>query len=97
MRRRFHPQYIIGETKDEYASLGVTHSTTSGKRHRTHLLKKNPNPNDSKPSYMKKNIEISNKKNYMKSKKYSHYRLSEEDEKYVDDRISNYLNKKNKK
>lgn len=95
-KNKIHPYYIIGETEDKYASLGITHSSNSGKKHRTYELKKNPDPNDPKPSYMQRKIEFPYKKSFVKSRRYSKYRLSEEDEKYVDNRILQYV-RKNKK
>lgn len=86
----------MGETKDKYASFGITHSRTIGKKHRNHLLKKNPNPDDLDKSYITKDVKVLNKKNYVKSDKYSKYKMSDEDDEYVDNQISKFQ-KRNKK
>lgn len=87
-----HPHYIVGETEDKYASLGITHSKKNG-NHYNHLLNNNPNKKDKEKSYMKKNIEISDKKKYTNFR-YRKYKLSNEDGSYVNDRISRFQNKK---
>lgn len=90
-----HPHYILGETKNTYTSIGITHSRKNGK-HYNHKLENNPNQNDRRTSYMKKNIETTNKRFYT-AYSYKNYQLSKEDEKYVDNRILYYFKKKNKK
>lgn len=85
-----HPHYIVGETDKTYSSIGITHSKKSG-NHYNYRLENNPNQKDKSTSYMKKNIEKSNKRMYT-AYKFRRYKLSENDEEKVD----NLINKKNK-
>ena len=93
IEKKNHPHYIIGEEKNHYLALGITHDRKKGKGHNNHPLTKNPNKYDPEPSYMKKQIECAHKGAYSKYK--LNYRLSDIDELYVDSLIAK--NKKYKK
>ena len=58
-----HPQYVFGEKNGKYKSLGLT---TSPRKDIKHVkLTKNPNPNDSRESYLQtKEVHTANKKYY---------------------------------
>lgn len=96
-----HSHYIVGEDEKNFASIGVTHTSETksktGKIKSNHLLNSNVNPN-AKPgekSYMKKRVEIGNKRLYSGYKnKYSTYRVSDEDVSYVDYVVDKKKNKK---
>lgn len=88
-----HPHYIVGEDEKTYSSIGITHNPKQDEKHRNYPLQNNPNRNDTRQSYMKKNIETSNKYFYT-FYPYKNYKLSKEDEKYVDNLIKMKTNKK---
>ncbi len=92
-KQKEHPHYILGETQDRFLSLGVTHKdkivSKTGKVHKTHKLHSNPNRSDSKDSFMKTKIDYSEKKNYSKHI-YENFKLSKEDESYVESRIKKF-------
>ena len=81
-----HPKYVIGEKKDNYYSLGLTHSAKKGKSHKNYPLKKNPRFGDVSPSYLRKKIENYPKKQFSK-RRLNNYRMSKEDDEYVDELI----------
>lgn len=82
-----HPHYIIGEDENNYLSLGLTHQRKKGKGHNNYQLTKNPNSKDNKLSYLRKQIEIGNKKSYSKNKLIN-FTMSKKDDEYVDEMIS---------
>lgn len=90
-----HPNLILGEDKDHYYSLGVTHSGRDG-RHKNHPLKYNPNRNDKRKSYIKDRIERGKKKSYSEHIYYN-YHLHKDDVKYVDSLINKYKDKTKKR
>ena len=55
-----HYDYVFGETKTHYKSLGLTTHPAEGYKY--YVLHKNPNPNDSRKSYLKLDIRNTNKK-----------------------------------
>ena len=48
-----HPTYVYGESGNEYKYLGITHSSKSGHKKNYELLN-NPNPNDTRKAYVRK-------------------------------------------
>ena len=60
-----HPNYVFGETDTKYKSLGLT---THPKDNIQHFpLKKNPNPNDERASYVKGKV-MTSRKDYLEKK-----------------------------
>lgn len=81
-----HPLIIVFADKTKFGGLGLTHSDKSG--HSKNIpLKRNPDPNDIKPSYAKKKIIYGYKFNF--SKAFANYKLSEEDAKMLLEFIEN--------
>ena len=80
-----HPNYIIGETDNDYLTLGITHSKYKDKKktNRNHLLESNPNKNDPEPAYIRKQIEKTRKHAFEPNKLKGH-KLSPKDDEYVD-------------
>lgn len=88
-----HPNYIVGETNTDYYSFGITHKALKGKKHKNYLLDSNPNKNDNKNSYMRKQMD-SGPKNQYSSYTLDKFKLSNKDEKYVDSLIEKRKQKK---
>ena len=82
---KIHPNYIVGEEKENYFSFGITHSEKKGKGHKNHRLEKNPNKQDKNPSYLKKKMEIAPKKSFTSILK--GFSMSKNDDDYVDSLI----------
>lgn len=78
-----HPSYIVGEEGNNYLSFGITHKNKKGKRHYNHQLRRNPNPYDSTPSYIRKQVESSSKRLFSR-RRIDSYRMSPEDDSYID-------------
>lgn len=57
-----HPNFVFGETKTKYKSLGLTTHPQDGER--CVKLSKNPNPHSDEPSYLKLKV-FTSKKDYM--------------------------------
>ena len=93
---KIHPHYIVGENESKYASLGITHDDSKGKKHKNHLLSKNPEYGQSSKSYMRKEIENSSKRNYTLYK-FTNYKMSTKDDDYVDKLVEKKKNYKSKK
>ena len=89
-KRAKHPQVIVDANKTKFKSMEITHSKKSGKRKNIHL-KKNPNPEDSSNSYVKKRVIEDFKFQY--SKAFKNYNLSNADI----DELKRYLDTKKKK
>lgn len=89
-KKERHPQVIVGATKTSFDSVGITHSPVSGKRNNI-PLKNNPNKNDKRKAYLKKQIVREFK--YRFSKAFKNYNLSNED---IEELIK-YINSKKKK
>lgn len=90
-----HPAYIVGENDRSFSFFGITHSSKKGKGHKNHRLRQNPNPKDSKPAYIRKRLEEDRRSNFS-SKMYSDYRMSEEDDKFIDEFLRRKKTKKRK-
>ena len=72
-----HIALIVGENEKEYAYNSLTHSDKSG--HKKNMqLKKNPNLNDKRKAYIRKELNEDKKKNF--SKKLKNYKLDSIDE-----------------
>ena len=95
-KRIIHPHYIVGEDKDNFASLGITHDESKGKKHKNYLLSKNPEYGQSSKSYMRKEIENSSKRNYTLYK-FTNYKMSSKDDDYVDKLVEKKKKYKSKK
>ena len=53
LKSKGHPTYVYGESGNEYKYLGITHSSKSGHK-KNYELSKNPNPNDTRKAYVRK-------------------------------------------
>lgn len=93
---KIHPHYIVGENESKYASLGITHDNSKGKKHKNHLLTKNPEYGKNDKSYIKKQIEIGSKKLYTPYK-LNNFKISSKDDDYVDHLVEKKKNYKSKK
>ncbi len=88
-----HLQYVCGRVGNEYESVGVTH----GKRTKgvnNIPLKKNPNPEDEKPAYVRPKLTRKNAKDY--GKRLNGLGLSAEDKKTVWELIEKLRSEKKK-
>lgn len=81
-----HFDYVFGETPTHYKSLGLTH--TPDNKYSYYPLKENPNPKDSKQSFLRLNVRSTNKK-YL-SKKEENWKFSKEDMPVVRHTIKKY-------
>ena len=75
-KKEKHPQLIVDANKTSFKSMNITHSSKHGK-HNNIELKKNPNPNDERKSYLRKDIIEDFKFNF--SREFKNYELSDED------------------
>lgn len=95
-----HPSYIVGEERNKYYALGITHEDRKDSKHKNHKLSRNPNTlsNSTRASYMKKQIELATK--YQFYNRLYGYRMSPEDDDYVDKLVEKkrkYLSENKKK
>ena len=90
-RNEVHPQLIVGADKYRFNSMQLTHSSTNSRRN-NFVLYDNPNPNDSSPAFLRKDIKKDYKFNY--SRKFNNYNLSPRDYKRVDDYIKQRIKRK---
>ena len=82
----------FGETPTHYKSLGLTH--TPDNKYSYYPLKENPNPKDSKQSFLRLNVRSTNKK-YL-SKKEENWKFSKEDMPVVRHTIKKYKKSTNR-
>lgn len=87
----YHPNYIVGEKDDYYASFGITNEKKYDKKHNNILLKVNPKNGDSGDVYIHKDLTIDKKQKYTSI--YYGYTISEEDEQYLNKRIEKWTKK----
>lgn len=80
-KNKKHPSLVVGETKNEYANFGLTHSKMRG-HHKNLELKKNPKKDDKKTAYLRDDLQL-NKKSDMKEK-LNNYKLSSKDKTQVE-------------
>jgi len=83
-----HPSLVVGENKNTYANLGLTHSQKRG-HHKNIELEKNPNPKDKKKSFVRNDLQYDDKK-YLKTVFKDYKKLSDKDI----EKISKIINKK---
>ena len=83
-----HPQVIVDADRTKFSSMTLTHKERSSK-HSNLLLKSNPNPNDKRSAYLRKQVIRDFKFNF--SKAFKNYRLSNED---IDELLRFLQNKK---
>ncbi len=57
-----HFDYVFGETATHYKSLGLTTHPSQEDKIPHYTLKKNPNPNDNRQSYLRLKVKSTNKK-----------------------------------
>ena len=81
------PSYIVGESRKDYANIGMTHDPYKGKGKRNHLLKLNPDPKDKQKAYMRKSVEITPKRNFKGGVLSWFRRLHHDDEAFVDEQV----------
>lgn len=91
--KKIHPNYIVGEDRNNYYSFGLTHSPNKGKKHKNYKLIHNPKSGDNSQVYMRKQMDVDSKKNYS-SHKYNDYKMSKFDDDYVDQLINKKRNYK---
>ena len=60
-----HVNYVFGETKTKYKSMGLTHTPKSNIKHIR--LKQNPNPDDKRVSYLQPKVQTAKKSYYGKT------------------------------
>lgn len=89
--KKIHPNYIVGEDRNNYYSFGLTHSSSKGKKHKNYKLMRNPKNGDNSQVYMRKKMESANKNEYT-SKKWDNYKMSKLDDDYVDSLIDKKRN-----
>ena len=90
-KRIDHPAYLLGRNGDKYDYIGITHSDkTNGKNNIP--LKKNPNPNDKRKSYVRPTVESDDPKNFGRS--YKDWAFGSEDKKTVQKIYDKSKNKK---
>ena len=82
-----HPSYIVGEEEDSFYHVGLTHSPKKGKGHPNHRLLKNPRSGEAKISYVRKKVELDSKNNFSR-KKLRNFKMSKEDDLYIDNLIN---------
>ena len=89
-----HPHYVFGETKNNYKSFGLTHKPSN--RYRSYEMERNPEPNpkDSRPSYMQLKV-VTTKKKYL-SELLSGWGLSKNDRAVVRHETKRYKKSTNK-
>ena len=89
-----HPNYIFGESRNKYKSLGITHKDKTFNQ-KNMPLKCNPNKLDKSKAYIRYGVITSKKTNY--SKKLKNYGFSKSDYANVKSKIRNYkkINKNN--
>lgn len=73
-KRRKHPSYVFKEKNGNYHSIIVTHSSHNGKNIK---LYRNPNRNDSSPSYFVPRVYVDAKSSY--GREYKNWKLSYRD------------------
>ena len=89
-RKEKHPQIIVGADRTSFESVGLTHSKRSGKRSNIELFI-NPDKNDNRKAYLKKQIIRDFK--FLFSKAFKNYQLSDEDI----EELKKFLDEKKKK
>lgn len=75
-----HPAYVFGEKGDSYIYIGLTHSPKTYKV-KNYKLSRNPNPKDSKDSYVRPFATLDKKSKFSKPKKT--WSLSKKDKKLM--------------
>lgn len=91
-----HPYVIVDANKTKFGAMSLTHeerivNKKTNKSHKNLPLKNNPNPNDIKPAYLRKQLIQDFKFNF--SKAFKNYHISDEDA----INILKYLENKKKK
>ncbi len=61
-KNKSHPSLVVGENKNTFANLGLTHAKMRG-HHKNIQLSSNPNPNDKKISYIRDDMQYDDKQN----------------------------------
>lgn len=85
-----HPQLTVDADRTTFTSMSITHSKKKGKKNNL-PLKHNPNPEDKRPAYLRKQVVKDFKFRF--SKAFKNYQISDEDAVM----IMNYLENKKKK
>ncbi len=88
-----HTDFVFGETKTQYKSLGLTHSPDE--RFKYYPLKKNPDPKDDKQAYLRLGVRSTNKKYFKETTK--DWNFSKEDMPVVRHEIKSYKKRTNRK
>lgn len=83
---KYHPNYVFGETEDNYYSYGITEEEKYDKYHKNYALTCNPNKNKRyKQSYIHKKHRSDKKDKY--TVKFTNYTFHPKDKEYIDDKI----------
>ncbi|MBR2322973.1 MAG: hypothetical protein IKA54_05220 [Clostridia bacterium] len=89
-----HPTYIYAKVGNEYKYLGLTHSNITNNV-KNIKLEKNPNPKDSRTSYVRPNAGKANRSEF--GKQLNGWHFSEQDKKKVNKIIEKNEKKKPRK
>lgn len=89
-KKERHPQVVVDANRTSFSTMGITHSSKKSKRN-NYPLKFNPNKNDVRKAYLKRQVIKDFKFNF--SKAFKNYALSNED---IED-LKRYLDTKKKK
>lgn len=81
VKKSRHPKLIVDEDEKKYGFMGLTKDSHSG-HHANIPLKKNPQKNNKKQAYLRKELRYDDKTNFEKDI-LSDYTLSEEDKQTV--------------
>ena len=87
--KKRHPKLIVDENSKNYGYMGLTEKSKRGKHH-SNIPIKNPKKGDTRPAYIRKQIEYDKKDNFGDVLK--DYHLSDKDRKYLID----FVNKRKK-
>lgn len=88
-----HPSLVVGETKNQYANIGLTSSRKRGNH--TNYSISNPEKNNNEPSYLRDDLGLNDKKDLKQI--LINYRLNSEDIEKVLKIIDKYEKKQKKK
>lgn len=92
-KAKIHPHYVVGEYASKYMSFGITHDEYKGTKHKNYHMDSNPNMNDKKDSYMRKQLSCDNKIEYSPNIYYE-LKMSKKDDDYVTSLIEKRKQKK---
>ncbi len=83
-----HPKLIVDEENNNWGYMGLTEQKKKGKNHYNIPLSKNPKKGDTRPAYLRKQINYADKKKF--EKRLSNYKLSQKDLNYIYDYVEKH-------